>query len=592
MEVLVFLTVLVSVLAVFFLNGIYQEKKHWQGVKEKLRRQYGSTPDKNWAKEQYEGISKYHEAHKEERCIDDITWNDIGMDAVFKRLDYTLSKTGAEYLYHILRTPVTAPELLRKREVEIDYYREHEEERLSLQLAFARLGTVEKYSLYEYLEQLDNLEETGNAGHYICIALVFVTGALMLLQPGIGALLFLGVLCYNILSYLKEKGRMEPYLAGFGYIMRLLDNVERLQKEAGRKVRKQEEIVKMQGVSEKLAELSDILNNMRSFKRSASLALNQSGGAEPVGLFLDYIRMIFHLDLICFWKMRQAVMRHRKEIDRMLVLWGEMELVVNIGMVRASYETAGQSAEDGNGRGEERRQAAGWCIPQFTHEKYFHMEDGYYPLLPDAVRNSIETHGGILLTGSNASGKTTFLKTCAVNVLLAQTLHTCLAASMELCPGRLYSSMALRDDIITGESYYMVEIKALKRILDAAGQEAVTGNTMLYCFVDEVLRGTNTAERIAASTELLKSMAESGMLCFAATHDIELTALLQKDYENYHFEEEMGKEDVVFSYEIKKGPARTRNAIRLLRIMGYDAGIAERAEKRAAEFLSTGNWKI
>ena len=79
-----------------------------------------------------------------------------------------------------------------------------------------------------------------------------------------------------------------------------------------------------------------------------------------------------------------------------------------------------------------------------------------------------------------------------------------------------------------------MEIKALKRILTAAEQ---TGCPVL-CFVDEVLRGTNTVERIAASSEILKYLKDKNVLCFAATHDIELTAILSGCYDNYHFQED------------------------------------------------------
>lgn len=100
---------------------------------------------------------------------------------------------------------------------------------------------------------------------------------------------------------------------------------------------------------------------------------------------------------------------------------------------------------------------------------------------------------GVLLTGSNASGKSTFLKTVAVNAILSQSVNTCMAKKYEAPLFHVYSSMALRDNMDSGESYYIVEIKALRRILDAAEQEKIP----VLCFVDEVLRGTNTVERIA-----------------------------------------------------------------------------------------------
>ena len=111
------------------------------------------------------------------------------------------------------------------------------------------------------------------------------------------------------------------------------------------------------------------------------------------------------------------------------------------------------------------------------------------------------------------------------------------------------------------------------------------------CFVDEVLRGTNTIERIAASVQILKSLATRNCLCFAATHDIELTHLLEQFYTNFHFEEEIENNDIFFSYKIMNGRARTRNAIKLLGIMGYDKVIIREAEEMANVFLSTGSWQ-
>ena len=146
--------------------------------------------------------------------------------------------------------------------------------------------------------------------------------------------------------------------------------------------------------------------------------------------------------------------------------------------------------------------------------------------------------------------------------------------------------MTLRDDLAGGESYYIVEIKSLKRILNTVKED---GNPVL-CFVDEVLRGTNTVERIAASTQILKSLSKSSVLCFAATHDIELTHLLEKCYNNYHFEEEIMDKDVVFHYRLLKGKATTRNAIKLLGVMGYDENIIQEAETLAEKFLEEGSW--
>ena len=203
------------------------------------------------------------------------------------------------------------------------------------------------------------------------------------------------------------------------------------------------------------------------------------------------------------------------------------------------------------------------------------------------VKNSITTQRGVLLTGSNASGKSTFLKTIAINAVLAQTIHTTLSESYNAPFYSIYSSMSLKDSLESGDSYYIVEIKSLKRILQAQANR----DSNLLCFVDEVLRGTNTVERISASTQILKSLAADNTICFAATHDIELTDLLNKEYDNYHFEEDIRDGDVFFNYQLQSGKATTRNAILLLEIMGYHSDIIEKATKQAETFVETGVWK-
>ena len=141
--------------------------------------------------------------------------------------------------------------------------------------------------------------------------------------------------------------------------------------------------------------------------------------------------------------------------------------------------------------------------------------------------------------------------------------------------------MALNDNLQGNESYYMVEIRSLKRILDACKDTTMP----VLCMVDEVLRGTNTIERIAASSQILKTLAKKHILMFAATHDIELTTILNDYYDNYHFQEEVGENDVTFNYTIYEGPATTRNAIRLLKIMGYDDDIVANANDLANRLI-------
>jgi DNA mismatch repair ATPase MutS len=132
----------------------------------------------------------------------------------------------------------------------------------------------------------------------------------------------------------------------------------------------------------------------------------------------------------------------------------------------------------------------------------------------------------------------------------------------------------------------VAETKSLKRIIDSVGEDIPT-----ICFVDEILRGTNTIERIAASSQILKYLTLSNCICIAATHDIELTHILEDYFENYNFQENIVDNEIMFDYKIHDGRSTTQNAIKLLSILGYKQDIVNKAEEKAKAFLKNGIWE-
>lgn len=531
---------------------------------ERVYQNYGKEPERTYTTGELEHIQKYYLRHPEESQIDDITWNDLNMDDIYQKVNASCSAAGDEYLYYRLRTPFYDQSEADKWENLIRYFLEHEADRHSVQGQFYSLGRMGRYSLYEYIDNLNILGERNNIRYILsnlamlaCIAVMFVS-----LPAGIAALMI--VLCHNIIGYFREYKEIEPYITSFRYINRLLDAAEQMGKK------------KISGISEEQERLLACHHKMKGFIRNAYLiAYVEKGNGNPLGILLDYVRMIFYLDLIQFNNALRAVRGHLNEIDEMVTLIGRIETAVVIGSYRESLQSA-------------------YCVPDIEFgegvDRHILIENLYHPLLQDPVRNSIDTNRGVLLTGSNASGKSTFLRAVALNAVMAQTIHTCPASRYEAPVFRIYSSMSLKDDLISGDSYYMVEIKSIKRILDQA-KRAGEAHQSVLCFVDEVLRGTNTVERIAASTQIMRMLAAENVLCFAATHDVELTRLLEKEYANYHFEERIEEDDVFFPYTLMPGPAATRNAIALLKVLGYDKRIILEAEKMAERFLSEGTWQ-
>lgn len=555
MELIIFFSGVAIFLIGFFIKGYFDQKKKAKDFIVKLRKDYGKFPEKDYKPEQYDNIAKYYLKHKVNYSIDDITWNDLDMDTIFMLMNHTKSSAGEEYLYHRLRTPELNGEKFQRDEELIQYFMEHEEERIKLQVAFSKMGNTGKYSIYDYLEFLDILGKRDNAKHIVADLMYIPAIALTLIMPAYGIIFLIALMIYNMLTYSREKSEIQPYITSFFYVLR---------------------VVKSVGVIDKLnidilKPNTDFLNKkrqiFRNFERRSKKLTNEESNADPFAIFSVYFKMITHSDIIIFNNIYHDIKRHTQDIDDILTGTGYLESIIAIGAFRKSIDV--------------------YCLPQFNNVGILEANNLFHPMIMNPVKNSFSCKRGMLLTGSNASGKSTFLKTVAINAILAQTIHTCMADEFNTEFYRVFSSMALSDDLEGGDSYYIVEIKSLKRILDAV---ALTHDNPVLCFVDEVLRGTNTVERIAASTQILKSLAGKNVKCFAATHDIELTHLLEEIFDNNHFEEQVMEGDVVFHYKLLNGRATTRNAIKLLSIIGYNEKIIESAEDLAEKFLQTGQW--
>jgi DNA mismatch repair ATPase MutS len=206
------------------------------------------------------------------------------------------------------------------------------------------------------------------------------------------------------------------------------------------------------------------------------------------------------------------------------------------------------------------------------------MVDGRHPLLNRPVPNSITVdREGIIITGCNMSGKSTFLRTLGVNALFAQTICTCLASSYKGSFLRVMTSISRGDNLVGGKSYYLAEAEALLRIIKASGHGAPC-----LCILDEMFRGTNSLERINASSEILRYLVNHNCLAVIATHDYELTELVGNLYKCYYFSETIEKDGISFDYRIKDGVSKNRNAVRLMDYLGYPREIIDSTNKKIA----------
>ena len=213
--------------------------------------------------------------------------------------------------------------------------------------------------------------------------------------------------------------------------------------------------------------------------------------------------------------------------------------------------------------------------PTGKHERNaptFVAEGLAHPLIPSAVQvaNDIRFTGRgciFLVTGSNMSGKSTFLRTIGINTCLAQAGGPVCATSFTWSPVRIGSCIRVDDSLDGGLSFFYAEVKRLKMILDDTRNEQAPPVLWL---IDEVFKGTNNRERLIGGRALITALAEGNGFGLVTTHDLELSELERQlpTVTNVHFQETVAHGTLHFDYRLKPGPCPTTNALRIMALEG------------------------
>jgi len=212
-----------------------------------------------------------------------------------------------------------------------------------------------------------------------------------------------------------------------------------------------------------------------------------------------------------------------------------------------------------------------WIYPEVNNRKQLKGIGLGHPLIPttDSISNDLvmPTSEHIkLVTGSNMAGKSTFLRTVGINIVLAQMGSKVCAKELTLPQLAVYTSMRTTDALHENTSSFYAELKRLKIILDAVDRKE-----QVYFLLDEILKGTNSKDRHTGSKALIEQLIKSGGAGIIATHDLELSSLEAQydgNLENLCMEVEVNDDELVFDYKLKKGVSKSFNATTLMRNMG------------------------
>ncbi|MFV0592956.1 MAG: MutS-related protein [Draconibacterium sp.] len=266
----------------------------------------------------------------------------------------------------------------------------------------------------------------------------------------------------------------------------------------------------------------------------------------------------FALNSLLLWDIRCVfrLWRWHQENHRSLVKWidtiAEMDALISMANFADNHP--------------------GFEYPAINHEGFvFEALELGHPLIRQEKRicNDFELSGWskvMIVTGANMAGKSTFLRTVGVNLLLAQAGAPVCAKRMTVTPIDLYTNMRTTDSLLKDESYFFAELKRIKGVLDR-----LQAGDRIFVILDEMLKGTNSVDKLNGSKELIRKLVQYQSVSLIATHDLKLSEM-QNDFPeqvfNTCFEIRIENDELVFDYKLSDGVTKTMNATFLMKKMG------------------------
>lgn len=512
-----------------------------------LKSDFGTVKDDDF---QFDLIRRYFNKRNHSadyQIISDKTCNDLDFDELFMFLDRTNSGVGQQVLYEKLKSISQHADSLEFKESIIKELTKNEDLRCEIQLLLKKLNSDGSY----YISSLFQEDHDSPPKWFFITKFLSFASLLSLCLIPINAyiiLVFLALFIINSVIHYWNKRNLYKYLDSIPQLV-ILSNI----------AQKINNIQLFKQLNPRLMLSIKVINQVRNRMSFFRIESRMQGEIQSlIWGILELFKIAVLLEPLLLFGVLKRLKQKRKEIEDIFCFVGEVDCLISIASLRKGL--------------------ASHCVPTINNSKII-AKSIYHPLIIDCVPNNIEVvDKSILLSGSNMSGKTSFIRTIGINMLCGLTINTCFAESMAIPKMQIHSAIRISDDLLNDKSYYFEEVLTIKKMLDKS-----VGDIPNIFLLDEIFKGTNTIERIAAGKAVLSKLNKGQNIVFVSTHDVELADLLKDEYTLYHFCENTKDGSIDFDYKLKPGKLKQRNAIKILELNNYPDDVIKTAKMLSDE---------
>ncbi|MCE7054418.1 hypothetical protein LZF95_07025 [Algoriphagus sp. AGSA1] len=483
----------------------------------------------------FDRISKYYNQTDKTGFFQNISsklWNDLGMDEVFLRIDHTLTKYGEQYLYSSLRLVKEGDLLDERLESTIQTFENNPGFESFMTRKLESLSKNDSYFLCNVFQR-ETPQNPWFMLFYILSALSVIGVISSLFMQWMILPAILVITCNFFIHYWSELNvSLESRTFGqLGEMLAMSQLILKESKKQGIFMPKQPEIEK---VGSLIFKASVLKPRMKGFGELAEL----------VGYITELFKAAFLIETLLYYSILKEIGEKRSLIEENFDYVAYLDFALSIAQLRKSDPFI--------------------TVPKEGTSLQIDGKGMFHPLLSYAIRNSIRIdRNGVLITGTNMSGKSTFLRIIGLNCLLAQTINSVFAQEMILPKLHIHSSIQTFDELESDKSYFYSEAETMKEMLTVDHEQGF--NLLL---IDEIFKGTNSRERLVISSEVLQQLAQENSIVIATTHDLELVHGLP-DFIFFYFTGQDVAGNYQYDFRLRAGVLQSTNAVFVLRDMGY-----------------------